>query len=1110
MCAMPHSAATLAGMTSDPRTGVVAQHRSVHIVIEKDKISVMKEALIKKLNTNVNKFYPDAGGIMMGYQGIKMKRSTCEVNSLPLLHPVHIRAQFYLFRPQVGSEVTCVVTSREEGRVKCLVHSVFEVEVLSPPGCWDTVLVGQTVVVKVEAVEQMAWQEPKIIATLLDTRDNVAPLIDIVENLEVEEFESVTDSGMFEYEQNSVTSSGVSGGGGGGMRGDRSAQEGCEEIEVMMDNETRGNTSNNQSHHHAAVEASKDDGVSEAASMKRKIQDTNSSSVRESDSPVMKRTRRRSSSSSSSDSDSSTDQQFPVTSTTQDPSAKPPPSSAKSKNSVSSPATSKPSPSPAKLKNMPSPVGSSPAMSKPSPSPVKSKNLPSPTNSTSVRESNTPVKKRTRKRSNSSSFATGTSPTPQSSDSNNEQQFPVPSTQDTSAMPPPSPAKSKNSVFSSPAMSKPSSSSVKSKNFPSPATTMSKPSSLKKSDKILPKILPRFVIPSSKSGDDSDSRSDDEDSNAEQISKPDKPTVAGIAQTIQDNSTAINATVVPNLLAFEPLLPPTPEKLPEANVAPKTPKSIKGRLLIPPGFKCEPKLNKNGKPKLTAPDGSSFRTYKAAWEWADAHPNYLVKSEQFEPQLALLSLGSPSMSGRSSPDMFKSQPEPLETAPCENEEEASGKAAEVYEKNPKQTKQHENDVPIPIGKACQGKLLVDQPSFSESEPEPPQLQNFLVPESDTEFQSQSLLPPPNIVMKKADKTGKNATIVSVTKSPLNLQSEKAIIDGTSKSPGKPTTDDVFDSDAESSFEGTKPIAALTPSKLFIKQSPSRNVDFARTSSNSSSEDSSSDEEPPTQIKSVAENVPAKKSVVPTSDDDSSSYVSETSDNNTVTAPKDAIRLRKNEKVVSSSDSDSDSSDESDLEVDKFHHQVTVIVTDPVKTAPTSIQSTEIVEKIPETIKEVFEPVKKVDNKTSSSSDSVMDSPQRQKKLTKKKNSPKLPKKHSPKPPVKNSPESKTTLNTSDEKSPHLSSTVVTGTDRLKDKLLAPDGISPILKTRHKPKSGGEKSGISYFDQVMATSKMGSHKSNTKPVESDSNVSDKNAKKKKKQLAKKKKQVAGFM
>ena len=108
MCAMPQSA--LAGMTSDPRTGVVAQARNVDIVMEKeDFISDMKSVFIRKLNLNINKYYPDVGGILMGYQGIRIKRSTFEVNTITLLHPIHIRAWFYLFKPTFGTELMCVV-----------------------------------------------------------------------------------------------------------------------------------------------------------------------------------------------------------------------------------------------------------------------------------------------------------------------------------------------------------------------------------------------------------------------------------------------------------------------------------------------------------------------------------------------------------------------------------------------------------------------------------------------------------------------------------------------------------------------------------------------------------------------------------------------------------------------------------------------------------------------------------------------------------------------------------------------------------------------------------------------------------------------------------------
>jgi hypothetical protein len=187
-CAMTHSA--LVGMTSDPTTGVVAVVRCVHFVMEKEELSYIKEAVIRKLNLNMNIFYPDAGGILMGYQNVKIKKNTSKVTPTP----VNIQAMFFLFRPQVGEDLSCVVIQREEGRVTCMAHRIFKVEAFSPPQV--TVFLGQMVMVKVEAVEQMAWQEPRIVGTLLV--ESVSPFFEIVDQLE-----SLTDSGIFEEKETS-------------------------------------------------------------------------------------------------------------------------------------------------------------------------------------------------------------------------------------------------------------------------------------------------------------------------------------------------------------------------------------------------------------------------------------------------------------------------------------------------------------------------------------------------------------------------------------------------------------------------------------------------------------------------------------------------------------------------------------------------------------------------------------------------------------------------------------------------------------------------------------------------------------------------------------------
>merc|ERR1719431_408082 len=195
------------GLTSDPRSGVVTDHKSVHMVMNKKEMEEIRESVVKKLNSNMNKFYPDAGGIMMGYQGIKLKKSTSEVTvtSSPLFHPVYIRAKFYLFKPQVGSELKCVVDKRVDGVVTCLAHGVFKVEVVNPPQAWESVFVGQIVFVKVDAIEQLAWQEPKIVASLMEVGDDIkSQFFDIVDSFDEDEIETVTDSGMFEYESNKV------------------------------------------------------------------------------------------------------------------------------------------------------------------------------------------------------------------------------------------------------------------------------------------------------------------------------------------------------------------------------------------------------------------------------------------------------------------------------------------------------------------------------------------------------------------------------------------------------------------------------------------------------------------------------------------------------------------------------------------------------------------------------------------------------------------------------------------------------------------------------------------------------------------------------------------
>jgi hypothetical protein len=145
------------------------------MILKYQNIRDLQEAVVEELNLNVHKFFPDAGGLMLGYKNIKIKKTEVTPSTTP--QPVNMEASFYLFQPRVGSDLLCEVSRQEEGQVTCLAHRVFQVDMVSPPSC--QLFIGQIVRVRVEAVAQSAWQQPRILAALQDSGD---PMIQVVED----------------------------------------------------------------------------------------------------------------------------------------------------------------------------------------------------------------------------------------------------------------------------------------------------------------------------------------------------------------------------------------------------------------------------------------------------------------------------------------------------------------------------------------------------------------------------------------------------------------------------------------------------------------------------------------------------------------------------------------------------------------------------------------------------------------------------------------------------------------------------------------------------------------------------------------------------------------
>ena len=188
---------------------------------------------------------------------------------------------------------------------------------------------------------------------------------------------------------------------------------------------------------------------------------------------------------------------------------------------------------------------------------------------------------------------------------------------------------------------------------------------------------------------------------------------------------------------------------------------------------------------------------------------------------------------------------------------------------------------------------------------------------------------------------------------------------------------------------------------------------------------------------------ASKSDTSTPDSEDSSSDSDSSHDKAASEPV----VKQKESISRGNDSDTDSSKKSTISVEKFEHAVTGMVTDP-----------------PSLKKEALSQIINL----SSSGERDLDD---EKPIRKRKTS-------------------------VVDKSPHLSSKVLTGAAKVRERAMAPDGISPILKTRVKKASLGKNSGVPYFDLVMARIK--SQKSeDAKPGQSDSSDINRNYKPKKK-------------
>ena len=183
----------LMSLSEDPRSGVRRISKRISLFVESNNEGNLKETLLTKLNSNLNQYYPDVGGFLLGYHKVKMMKTSQE--ELPVT-PLSVKAEFFILHIEVGSELRCIVIKRGEDRVTCQLHNKFIFEVFRPEQCWEQVVKGEMILVKVEHVSLMAGKGPDILGSIIYNRQTSGVFIEIVDDLENIRDEDQHDTGL--------------------------------------------------------------------------------------------------------------------------------------------------------------------------------------------------------------------------------------------------------------------------------------------------------------------------------------------------------------------------------------------------------------------------------------------------------------------------------------------------------------------------------------------------------------------------------------------------------------------------------------------------------------------------------------------------------------------------------------------------------------------------------------------------------------------------------------------------------------------------------------------------------------------------------------------------
>eukprot|EP00092_Neocalanus_flemingeri_P096024 GFUD01122208.1.p1 GENE.GFUD01122208.1~~GFUD01122208.1.p1 ORF type:complete len:504 (+),score=159.74 GFUD01122208.1:58-1569(+) len=191
-------------LCSSINSGVTSVKKQIHLALEPSFLSNINLGILKCLNSHLQEYYPEVSGILLGYDDVKLKKSTGSLyTDQPHIH-IDIQAIFYVFCPSPGKFLLGSVNKKSVGHVGCLVHDAFNASIIcpsdTPTKSWagGKLVVGQVVRFRVVSVSYtlnrlIMLGELDKVSTAVGERE---AMVGIIEEVSDFEGDSEHDSGI--------------------------------------------------------------------------------------------------------------------------------------------------------------------------------------------------------------------------------------------------------------------------------------------------------------------------------------------------------------------------------------------------------------------------------------------------------------------------------------------------------------------------------------------------------------------------------------------------------------------------------------------------------------------------------------------------------------------------------------------------------------------------------------------------------------------------------------------------------------------------------------------------------------------------------------------------